>query len=285
MREINDLIVHCSATFDTQDVGAAEIRRVHVEENGWKDIGYHYIIRRNGVIETGRPIDEIGAHTKNHNATSCGICLAGGLAREGRRVVSTANFTVAQYDALYALLCELRMKYPSAMLHGHSDYANKACPCFDVRAWWKVRHGAKWGKEPEKGEQTMKKSVLSLLTALTLAVSVAACNADDVAINARNSLRTAQITYVAAMSAARDARAAGLVTESQYGDVLTGAVVFVDGYLLAVDMLDTYITAHGKVSEGQLNAAVTTVTTGLGVFINRLIQLGIDVKNLNMEKN
>ena len=58
MREINDLIVHCSATYGSQDIGAVEIRRVHVDENGWRDIGYHYVIRRNGDIEEGRPVEQ-----------------------------------------------------------------------------------------------------------------------------------------------------------------------------------------------------------------------------------
>lgn len=148
MREINDLIVHCSATYGSQDIGAAEIRRVHVDENGWRDIGYHYVIRRNGDIEEGRPVEQIGAHCKDHNAKSIGICLVGGLEKTcGGKTVPVANFEPEQYKSLHLLLLRLRCDYPGVSLHGHRDYANKDCPCFDVRRWWKNYTGKGWFEE------------------------------------------------------------------------------------------------------------------------------------------
>lgn len=145
MREINDFIVHCSATYADQDVGAEEIRRVHVQENGWQDIGYHYVIRRNGEIEEGRPLEKMGAHCRNHNAHSIGICLVGGLSRDSEgKTISIANFEPEQYNSLYRLLTRLHIEYPKAGLHGHCDYANKACPCFEVRRWWKLYTGKGW---------------------------------------------------------------------------------------------------------------------------------------------
>ena len=137
MRKINALIVHNAATYDTMDIGVEEIRQVHIKENGWRDVGYHYVIRRNGVIEKGRDEATVGAHVTGHNANSIGICLAGGLSKIDGKTVERANFTDQQYDSLYKLLTELMAKYPLAKLYGHSDFANKFCPGFDVRTWFK----------------------------------------------------------------------------------------------------------------------------------------------------
>lgn len=146
MRKINDLIVHGSATYDTMDVGAEEIRRVHIEENGWRDIGYHYVIRRDGTIEKGREDAVIGAHVKNHNARSIGICLVGGLTKQNGTTMAVANYTAEQYASLHSLLLKLHCEYPEAGLHGHQDYADKFCPGFDVRLWWKRYTGKEWEK-------------------------------------------------------------------------------------------------------------------------------------------
>lgn len=152
MRKIDDLIVHCSATYDTMDIGVKEIRRVHVEESGWSDIGYHYVIRRNGIIEEGRPESRVGAHVKNHNAHSIGICLVGGLTKRDDKTVEEANFTAEQYMSLYELLSSLHKEYPDADLHGHNDYANKACPCFNARKWWHSWTGSEWRNTNETTE-------------------------------------------------------------------------------------------------------------------------------------
>lgn len=138
MRKIDDIIIHCAATYPAMDIGAAEIRQWHVRDNGWSDIGYHFVIRRNGTVEQGRPLDTPGAHCKDHNARSIGICLVGGLEKTpSGKSVSAANYTPEQWAALRELVTDLRGRFPSAGLHGHQDYANKACPCFDVAAWWR----------------------------------------------------------------------------------------------------------------------------------------------------
>lgn len=144
MRLITDLIVHCSATYDTMDIGVEEIRRVHVEENGWADIGYHYVIRRSGVVEVGRPEEVVGAHCINHNANSIGICLAGGLSKKDGQTISCVNYTEDQYRALARVLFRLKNKYPYVQLHGHQDYANKFCPGFNVKEWWLEYTGEDW---------------------------------------------------------------------------------------------------------------------------------------------
>ena len=66
MREINKIIIHCSATKEGQDISAATIDEWH-KARGWRSIGYHYVIGLDGMIEYGRPITETGAHVKNHN--------------------------------------------------------------------------------------------------------------------------------------------------------------------------------------------------------------------------
>ena len=140
MRAINKIIVHCAATRPGMDIGAQEIRRWHVRDNGWSDIGYHGVIRRDGTLESGRPMDQAGAHTTGHNADSIGICLVGGLAEDGK--TPEDNFTAAQWATLKRVVLDLTRKYPTATVHGHNEFAAKACPCFDVRDWWMtVRSG------------------------------------------------------------------------------------------------------------------------------------------------
>lgn len=134
MRKIKEIIIHCSATPPSMDIGAKEIRDWHVNFNGWSDIGYHDIIRRNGRIEEGRPLSRIGAHCKGHNRNSIGICLVGGT-RETRPKVPENNFTVEQFKSLQRLLGAYSVQYPDAKIYGHNEFSSKACPSFDVQEW------------------------------------------------------------------------------------------------------------------------------------------------------
>ncbi len=141
MREIKQLIIHCSATPASLDIGAYDIRQMH-KKQGWSDIGYHYVIRRNGKVETGRDLDkdgdideETGAHAFGWNANSIGICLVGGINSKGQ---GEANFTKEQMIALAAFLVAKREEYPGALVIGHRDTgAKKDCPSFDVASWLK----------------------------------------------------------------------------------------------------------------------------------------------------
>ena len=135
MREINEIILHCSATWSKQDIGAKEIREWHVKGNGWQDIGYHFVIRRNGAIEDGRPLEQPGAHCTGHNANSIGICMVGGGPNG-----EDDKFTEAQYDALARKVMALRRQFPNTSIHGHKEFANKACPVFSVADFLK-RYG------------------------------------------------------------------------------------------------------------------------------------------------
>ena len=133
MRKINWLVVHTAATRPSMDIGAKEIRRWH-KAKGWSDIGYHYVIRRDGTLEKGRPESVVGAHVRNHNSDSLGITLVGGV---NENLEPENNYTKAQWVTLEKLLKELSIKYPSARVKGHRDFpgVHKACPCFDAEPW------------------------------------------------------------------------------------------------------------------------------------------------------
>ena len=141
MRDMNEIVVHCTATNpswyadkDAEDV-VNEIRRWHTQERGWSDIGYHFIIHRNGQIKTGRPITRTGAHTKGRNKGSIGIALVGGRGGAADDAFLD-NFTADQERELRALIDSLKEEFPTiSTVSGHNDYASKACPCFDVGAW------------------------------------------------------------------------------------------------------------------------------------------------------
>lgn len=130
MRKINEIIIHCTATPASRDVTVEQIRDFHVKGNGWADIGYHYIIYRNGEIHVGRPPEQPGAHCKGHNANSIGIAYVGGLLDDGRTPADTR--TTEQKTALIALINRLRQIYPDARVRFHRDFARKACPCFNA---------------------------------------------------------------------------------------------------------------------------------------------------------
>lgn len=145
MRTITKIIIHAADTTPTMDIGVEEIRQWHTDPppkgNGWSDIGYNYVIRRDGTLEGGRDLDgdgdfedEVGAHAYGHNSTSLGVCLVGGRSATGG---PEANFTFWQYSALWALFQELEIKYPGVEILGHKDLKGvmKPCPCFDVKSF------------------------------------------------------------------------------------------------------------------------------------------------------
>ena len=135
MRKINKIIIHCSATPEGKDYTVAQIRQWHTtpkpKGNGWRDIGYHFVIYRDGTVHKGRPIEQIGAHCSGYNANSIGICYIGGCATDGNTPKDTR--TEAQRAALIQLVSELKASYPSATVHGHNEFAAKACPSFNVQ--------------------------------------------------------------------------------------------------------------------------------------------------------
>ena len=131
-RTVTDAIfVHCSATKPSQDIGVDTIRMWH-KQQGWLDVGYHFVIKRDGTVEEGRPVDVVGSHVKDWNSRSVGVCLVGGIDAKGK---FEANFTPAQMSALRNKLAELKALYPKADIKAHHDVAPKACPSFDLQRW------------------------------------------------------------------------------------------------------------------------------------------------------
>jgi len=142
MRQINEIIVHCSATreawMDNRPTSekVAEIRRWHVDGNGWRDIGYHYIIDRDGTVAEGRPLETVGAHCKGHNTGTIGVCLIGGHG-SNENDLPDDNFTPEQMDILRVHIGAMKVRFPTiTKVSGHNQYAAKACPGFNVPAWY-----------------------------------------------------------------------------------------------------------------------------------------------------
>jgi N-acetylmuramoyl-L-alanine amidase len=164
MREITHIVMHCTATPGTADIGAAEVNRWHLQR-GWSGIGYHFVIRRNGTVEAGRPIERKGAHVAGFNAKSVGISLAGGVASDGATPVD--NFTQDQLVAARDLVLDLMATYriPRDNVMGHKEViANithgspKACPVFSMDGFRDMvaerelagvdgEHSEPWGSE------------------------------------------------------------------------------------------------------------------------------------------
>lgn len=143
---IKYIVIHCSATKAQQDIGRNTIADWH-KAKGWNDIGYHFVIRRNGTLEMGRPLSDVGAHAYGYNRMSWGVCMVGGLDYLSKPY---DNFTDAQFATLKTVIQVLKAIAPDAEVLGHRDLSPdinndgvidkwewlKACPCFDVKTWW-----------------------------------------------------------------------------------------------------------------------------------------------------
>lgn len=132
--------VHCADTPATLDIGVATIRKWHVEERGWIDVGYHGVIRRSGNYEEGRPLWAIPAAVENHNSAMLAICLVGGRGKTGG---PENNFTPAQWVTLKCKLTQWTRAYPGIRVLGHRDFpgVGKYCPSFDASSWWAANKG------------------------------------------------------------------------------------------------------------------------------------------------
>jgi len=130
-RELTDTIaIHCSATPATMDIGVEKIKEWHVKDNGWDDVGYHFIITRNGLVESARPEEMQGAHAPKVNHRSIGVCMIGGSDTNGDW---SNNFTDEQWVTLKSLLLNLTKKYEIKKIIGHYQVDDKKkCPSFNV---------------------------------------------------------------------------------------------------------------------------------------------------------
>lgn len=143
MRELDTIVIHCSATYPNQDYGVKEIREMHLKK-GWSDIGYHFVVQQDGSTQVGRPIEKIGAHVRGNNSKTVGICYIGGLDDKGK---AKDTRTDKQKESLLKTIKELIEIYPTiTKVVGHRDYSPdlnkdgvvnsweriKECPCFDA---------------------------------------------------------------------------------------------------------------------------------------------------------
>ena len=146
VRKIKEIVIHCSATEEGGDFDASDIDVWHTER-GFCGIGYHFVIRLDGTIEEGRPLESAGAHVSGHNKSSIGICYIGGLEKKTKKAKDTR--TAEQKDSLLWLITAIRNNMPgggSMTVKGHRDYSPdknkngvidpyeriKECPCFDA---------------------------------------------------------------------------------------------------------------------------------------------------------
>ena len=156
------IVVHCSASPPSMDIGADEIRHLHTaprsEKISWgaytlhgkafSDLGYHQVVRRSGLIELGRPMGNIGAHARGFNSESFAICMVGGVTEDGK---AETNFTQAQWESVDVAVLHARKMHPDAWILGHRDLSpdldgdgvikshewTKQCPCFEAQERWR----------------------------------------------------------------------------------------------------------------------------------------------------
>ena len=156
MRRIDSIVIHGSWTKPGVDIGVEEIRRWHTDPKeeggrGWSDIGYHYVVRRDGTVEEGRPAEKQGAHVGGHNKHTLGICLVGGredetpdtagLPEEAKQeLLWEFNYTERQIRALVQLVTKLQLRHDVEEVLGHRDYpgVTKRCPGFDAATFFRM---------------------------------------------------------------------------------------------------------------------------------------------------
>lgn len=129
MREIDKIIIHCTATPEGRNITVKEVRQWHLAR-GFNDIGYHYVILLDGTVQAGRPVSRVGAHVKGQNTGSIGIAYVGGIDRSG---AAKDTLNPAQETAMVNLINDLRERFGHLTLHGHNEFDNKACPSFNVK--------------------------------------------------------------------------------------------------------------------------------------------------------
>ena len=177
MRQIRQIIVHCTATrpdwWDKKTINeqVKEVEKWHVVDRGWKAIGYHYLIGRNGEVVQGRPIEMIGSHARGHNKDSIGIALFGGFGSDADDL-ATDHFTPLQLAAAYELIRKLQGQYniKSERVIGHNRISSKACPGFRVQKWLAgMSLSEATAKKPERTKATQSKTVKA--SAATVAAS------------------------------------------------------------------------------------------------------------------
>lgn len=133
MRAINKIIIHCSATPEGRTVTVKDIDGWH-RQRGFNGIGYHYVVYLDGSVHAGRPLETAGAHCQGQNQNSIGVCYIGGC---DKTMKPKDTRTAAQKASMVNLIKSMKALFPGATVHGHKEFAAKACPSFDVKKWQK----------------------------------------------------------------------------------------------------------------------------------------------------
>lgn len=137
---VTEIVIHCSATRPTWfakegfQAKRAEIRRWHMQDRGWRDIGYHWLIDRDGSVLPGRAETVIGAGVEGHNRGVLHLCLIGGHGSAADDPFSR-HFTAGQAFALKKLIAGISTRTRITRISGHNEWARKACPGFGVPSW------------------------------------------------------------------------------------------------------------------------------------------------------
>jgi len=134
-KETKYIIIHSTETKPSVDLSARDIDERH-RKKGLLKIGYHFVIRRDGTINVGRPLCEIGAHLQKQDKKSVGVCMVGGLNTRG---IEAPDYSVQQQQALFVLIKFLKLTYKDAVVVGHNTFEATSCPSFNIEKWWAER--------------------------------------------------------------------------------------------------------------------------------------------------
>ena len=161
--DVKYIVYHYSATYPDQDWGVAEMTRMH-KARGFRTVGYHYVIRRDGTVEKGRGEREIGAHVKGYNTGSIGICCIGGIERATGPNIGVDNRTEAQKRALANLTRDILKRHPNAKIVGHRDLGSTQCPGYDAAQWWRSVNADPAEVTPSETDRLIDKIIAFLKT-------------------------------------------------------------------------------------------------------------------------
>lgn len=153
MRKIDKIFIHCSATPEGRDIKMETIKSWHVKGRGWRNIGYHFVIELDGTLRPARRMEQMGAGVKGHNEHSIHVCYVGGLDKNKN---PKDTRTQEQRETLNTIIGGLLKEYPDASVHGHNEFANKACPSFDVQKEFGVPKIKAKKATPKKSKPTLK---------------------------------------------------------------------------------------------------------------------------------
>ncbi len=209
-RHVHTIFLHCSATDHQEHDNAEFLRDVHIRQNGWRDIGYHYFINKRGDLFSCRGLEHTPAAQRGHNTGSIAICLSG-----------LSEFTDAQFFALADLLDMIQEKYSKRLrIRGHREVANRDCPVYDYPA---ILDLVNEGTQAEPKYYLRKERITE--TAEVKGLTVAA-GAGGLAV-AEELVKSADLVTVASQVQAGASIASTLGTLLHYGPIVLGVIALV----------------------------------------------------------